>query len=137
MKLILGVNNVAYAGEDTTTTGEVAKILESEYHIMQVFYELNKKKIQKQVANRLAGMVESIIQGVPENPGKIKMDDIEEDFRDFLSSDTWQRVTGQTIAAAAAGVNHRMKRPYVKANKSRPAFIDTGLYQKSFRAEIE
>jgi hypothetical protein len=39
--------------------------------------------------------------------------------------------------AATAGVNHRKKKPYAKANPARPAFVDTGLYQSAFRAWVE
>ena len=67
---------------------------------------------------------------------------IEAEFRSFLDSNEMSNlqaaVTGSALsAAAAAGVSHRKKHPYAKANKARPAFVDTGLYRASFRAWTE
>lgn len=140
-KLHLGVNDVAYSDPDAkgaTTTGQVAEILEAKYHVMRVFTELEGDKIADLVAGQMAGAIESLSQGAPvENIWRgIRLDKIEADFRHYLDADTWQKVSGQTIAAAAAGVSHRFKKPRQKRGP-RPAFIDTGLYQASFRAEIE
>ena len=64
---------------------------------------------------------------------------IETEFRAFIFSSEMQATLtaaggGSISAAADAGVNHRKKKAYAKANKARPAFVDTGLYVSSFRA---
>ena len=154
-QLHLGVVDVAYSDKDgTTTTGDVAGYLEDEYHIMRVFYEMNEEFINQTLADTYAGMIETMNQGnqlgsingeVISRIGKRKLagaginGKIEERFRDFLDSGELNQMlpAEQQSAAAAAGVNHRKKRPYVKKNKPRQAFIDTGLYQASFRAWID
>ncbi len=141
MKLQLGVNDVAYSDPDAsgaTTTGQVAEILEQKYHVMRVFVELSGQKIADQLAHEMSGALKSLEQGKPAAQvfKAIKMDKVEKDFRDYLDADTWQKVSGQTIAAAAAGVSHRFKKPR-EERVSRPAFIDTGLYQSSFRARLK
>jgi len=64
---------------------------------------------------------------------------IEAEFRAFIFSSEMQSTLtaaggGSISAAADAGVNHRKAKPYAKANKARPAFVDTGLYVASMRA---
>jgi hypothetical protein len=59
---------------------------------------------------------------------------VDQMFRDYLSAGEWEMTSGQPTQAAQAGVSHRKKRPYAKSNKPRPSFIDTGLYQASFRS---
>lgn len=141
-QLHLGVVDVAYSDKDgTTTTGDVAEYLEDDYHIMRTFLELNEGFISETLVDQVAGAIESIAQGnrmssLNLNPA---MGKIEERFRDFLDSGEMQRTlpATQPIKAADAGVNHRKKKPHAKANKPRQAFIDTGLYQASFRAWID
>lgn len=138
MKLNLGVHNVAYSDPDVegaTTTGQVAKILEVKYNVMEVFFEAHQHEIDQQIVKHLMGIIESIGAG---SPGTIqnntRIGKIESGFRDFLNADEWQGITGRVIKAARKGVNHRLKHPYATANPPRPAFIDTGLYMRSFRA---
>ena len=157
MKLLLGVQDVAYSDEDgVTTTGDVAEILEDEYHVMRVFAETYEGFIGDQVGETIAGAIESMQMGRPtsfsvEGP----MNRIEEKFRDFLDRREWELMTGQVIMAAQLGISHRFlsvggkslpaskiasgavkaKGKVLKRNRGpRPAFIDTGLYQASFRA---
>lgn len=142
MKLHLGVLDVGYSSEEGgKTTGEVAEILEDKYHIMRVFFELNDDYIGDQIANSLAGSLESLAQGAPYNPSLLKpaIPKVDARFRDFLSSGEMSKILPETqqIAAAKAGVSHRKKQPYAKANKPRQAFIDTGLYNASFRAWVD
>lgn len=141
MKLHLGVVDVAYSGEDgAKTTGEVAEILEDNYHIMRIFYELNEQFIADKIADALGGALESLAQGKPYSPAMLKpaLPKVDERFRDFLDRDEISRLlpATQQIAAAQKGVSHRKKQPYAKKNKPRPAFVDTGLYQRSFRSWV-
>lgn len=139
--LHLGVVDVAYTGPDAkpgVTTGDVATFLEEEYHVMRVFLEMYEEEIGELLANDIAGEIESIAQGKP--VGRLSFDvstgKIGELFRDFLDAREWKQASAQTIAAADEGVNHRKKRPYAAENPARPEFVDTGLYQASFRAWV-
>ena len=138
MKLLLGVNDVVYKDDKgLTTTGDVAEYLEDDYHVMRAFLELNEEFIGNRLVDILAGSLESIAQGKPPSfEFQGPMGRIEERFRDYLDSGDWEKTSGQRIDAAEHGVSHRKKRPYVKRRKRTP-FVDTGLYQASFRAWIE
>lgn len=143
--LHLGVLDVGYTdAQGTTTTGDVAEILESRYHIMRTFVELKEDLIARVLVDQVAGAIESIAQGKRMTPDwKPSMGKIEEAFRDFIDSGEMQTQftsfaqtlpEGLTIQAAAEGINHRMKDP--DTGTSRVAFKDTGLYQASFRAWV-
>jgi hypothetical protein len=152
-KLMLGVVDVAYSDKDgSTTTGDVAGYLEAEYHVMRTFLELYEEQIGEFLADAMVGEIESLAQGKPAvifgkdvsthlgdrvMSGTSVNGKIEEAFRDYLDAREWQGTSGQKVDAADAGVNHRKKRPYASSNKARSAFVDTGLYQASFRAWLE
>lgn len=155
--LVLGVENVAYTDKDAkgaTTTGEVALILEKKYHVMETFFEIKKAKIGKILADGMAAQLATLMAGGPASksvaPGA--MQKIETSFRQFLDAgemsqavaslsmserDYFMTSVGTFDGAASRGVSHRKKKPNSRKNKARPAFIDTGLYQSSFRAKIE
>ncbi|WP_244129875.1 hypothetical protein [Burkholderia gladioli] len=140
--LFLGVIDVAYTGEGAkpgTTTGDVATFIEDEYHVMRVFLEMYEEQIAELMANEIAGEIESISQGKPVKGLSLDVSTgkIGELFRDFLDAREWKQASGQAIAAAEDGVNHRKKKPYASSNPARAEFIDTGLYQASFRAWVE
>lgn len=140
--LHLGVIDVAYSDPDAkgaATTGDVAEILESQFHIMRTFLELYEGDIGQMLANEIAGEIESIAQGKPVTSLSLDTSTgrINEAFRDFLDMREWKHTSRQAIAAADAGVNHRKKKPTAEENKARAEFVDTGLYQASFRAWID
>jgi hypothetical protein len=152
--LNLGCVDVAYTEDgESTTTGDVAEYLEADYHVMRTFLELYEDQIGDFLADAMAGEIESITQGKPVVPlasrdvttqlgdrviqGQSVNGRIEEAFRDYLDKGEWRQVSGQKIEAADAGVNHRKKHPYSSKNKARAAFVDTGLYQASFRAWLD
>lgn len=156
--LTFGVLEVAYSdahgpANGPTTTGDVAEILEQRYHVMQTFYDLRKGRIAEFLADGMATVLQDLVSGrtratirtaATMGRGSAMYDAaqrIEHEFRSFLDANEMQKLAialnGAPISAAAAnGVNHRKKRPYVKKNKARPAFIDTGLYRASFRALV-
>ncbi|AOJ70870.1 hypothetical protein WS83_20365 [Burkholderia sp. MSMB2042] len=105
---------------------------------MRVFLEMYEEEIGELLANDIAGEIESIAQGKP--VGRLSVDistgKIGELFRDFLDAREWKQTSAQSVAAADEGVNHRKKRPYAAENPARPEFVDTGLYQASFRAWV-
>jgi len=133
--LSLGVLDVAYKDDQATTTGKVAEILEGRYHIMRSFLELNEAMIGDALAKKMIARMSTPALGKRD----MEIDAIDERFRDFLDADEMSKLLppSQQSAAAQAGVNHRKKHPYAKANNARPAFVDTGLYQASFRAVLK
>jgi len=145
MKLVLGVQNVAYTDAEhrgVTTTGEVAEILEEEYDVMGVFMDIHGGEVMADVGKSMTAYLQSIFQGNPANARKgFALGGIEEQFKDYLSADEWQSHTGQVIKAARMGRSARFKEGFAKDKEgkptTRPAFIDTGLYSASFRAWLE
>ena len=156
MKLALGVLDVAYsdaAAKKATTTGEVAQILEDRYHVMETFYVANEEFVADELAKSISNTIDSLGVGAPPtiNPTLEATQAIERRFRQFLDQREMAKLvaglspelqaamgrSGQFGGAAARGVSHRKKHPYSKKNKARPEFIDTGLYQQSFRAWVE
>lgn len=158
MNLVFGVLDVAYGGargsNGATTTKDVATILEDRYHVMETFYASRQEKIGEWLAESVADAIDSVVNGEAASnstPTFAGEQNIEAAFRAFLSANEMASIvagltesernyflgsTGGFTGAASAGVNHRKKHPFSKKNKARPAFIDTGLYQSSFRAWI-
>ena len=130
-----GAAKARSAKPDTTTTGEVAEILEAKYRVMFLFTEEYPDEIANAVANGYAGAMETVMMGgpVPADPLAGAASEIEESFKYFLSSAEIEGfgVAGVPTQAALDGVNHRLK---IKKGPRRPSFIDTGLYQASFKA---
>lgn len=123
------------------TTGDVATWLEAEYHVMEVFLEERRPKIEAAMEKSITGAFESLVMGGPldATPFAEGESEVGALFRAFLSERGMDSVgvPGVPTKAAKKGVNHRLKHPYAKANKERPSFIDTGLYQASFRVWVE
>ena len=135
--LSLGVLDVAYKDDQATTTGKVAAILEGRYHIMRSFLELKEVQIGDALAKKMIARIET--SSSFRQRSRMQIDEIHELFSDFLDADEMSKLLppSQQSAAAQAGVNHRKKHPYAKANNARPAYVDTGLYQASFRAVLK
>ena len=153
MKLILGVIDLPYVEQRParvlgqkrpkaqaahTSTGKVAAILEAKYSVMENFAALHQQDIAELFAASLSETIEALALGAPADidPYGRATSETELLFRDFLDreeiAETGQE--GVPTKAARAGVNHRMK---VKKGNPRPSFIDTGLYQSSFKAWAE
>ena len=154
MKLVLGILDVAYsdAQSGAKTTSEVAEILEQKYHPMETFYEARKTQIADYLAQSVVDAVEIVVRsGRHVQPTFAGAQKIEAEFRAFLSANEMGKLgflsdserdyflthAPAYTGAANAGVSHRKKHPYAAKNKARPTFIDTGLYQASFRAWTE
>lgn len=152
--LHLGVIDIPYANAPkknrrrsgspgTQTTGDVAGWLEDRYHVMEVFFEEKKDLIAEDLEGSLQGALESVLMGAGNignlDPVGTAMTDIEDRFKTFLSSQEIEKIgiAGVPTQAALDGVNHRLKHPYKKSNPRRPSFIDTGLYESSFKAWID
>lgn len=125
----------------SVTTGDVAQWLENQYHPMEHFFELHGDEIADDFANSLAGAIETFFMGGPANLDVYggATSKIEDRFKQMLSNRELDSLgyPGIPTAAAQAGVSHRHKSGYTKGKVPRPSFIDTGLYQASFKAWIE
>jgi len=154
LTLHLGVTEIPYANNpqlsakqrkkskaSTQTTGDVAEILEAEYHIMQIFFNLHDKGIAKDLESSLEGALENLLAGAPlgGNAFAEAESEIEQRFKNFLTNREMETLgyPGVPTQAALEGVNHRLKHPYKKSNPRRPSFIDTGLYESSFKAWVD
>jgi len=137
LKLQLGVLDVAYV-DGTTTTGDVAGFLEDRYHVMRKFAEMNEDFIADTIADHFAGLIESVAQGkrvsaIDMTPAMSK---IEERFRDALDSGEIHQSLPQEQQVSAATLKTSSRKKVIKPDESRQAFIDSGMYQASFRAWI-
>ena len=151
-KLHLGVTDIAYStapsgkrkrrkSAATITTGEVAEILEDEYHPMEHYWELHKEEIAKSLEGSLAGALETAMMtgSLPDNAFASAESEIEAGFKKMLSEGELEGLgyPGVPTQAAIKGVSHRLRHPYAKSNPRRPSLIDTGLYQASFKSWFE
>ena len=123
------------------TTYDVASILEDKYHLMQTWWDLHGAEVAQHMEAGVKSSVDALMENRPryENPFGTAMSYAEESFKRFLSSMEAERVgiIGTPTKAALKGVSHRKAHPYRKANPRRPSFIDTGLFEASFKAWID
>lgn len=120
------------------TTGDVAEILENKYHIMEVFFEEHKEGIAQDLEVSLAGALENLLMGAPARvaPFGQASAKIENRFKKFLSEKELDRlgIPGVPTKASLMGTSSRFKG---KKGTPRPSFIDTGLYENSFKAWVD
>lgn len=121
------------------TTGDVAEILEAKYHLMEHFVQLHGADIAGALTNSMQGALETVLMGGPaaQDIFGTATSQIEDVFKNMLSTRELDVLgyPGIPTAAAERGVSHRFKRPYVRRGP-RPSFIDTGLFQSSFKAWV-
>lgn len=121
------------------TTGDIATILEAKYGIMAFFYEKYEKKIMETLEESFIGAARTIALGGPLtiDPGSEASSKIEAMFRNMLTNKELDgQVPGVATQASLDGVSHRFAKPYAK-RRPRPSFIDTGLYEGSFKAWVD
>ena len=130
----------SHAPSGGETTADVARFLEDRYHIMEVFFEVHKQEIVNQLTESIRGQLENIMLGAPLSGGT-PFDDgtgwIENRFKKFLSLREVESfgIKGVPTKAALLGISHRKKNP--NAGIRRPSFIDTGLYESSFKSWVD
>ena len=146
--LHLGVVDVPYANRPgrrrkvsgTQTTGDVAGFLENRYHVMEHFFQLYQDQIGQDLADAMQGALENLFAGGPASAPPLTgaTSKIEDAFKNMLATKELERLgyPGIPTKAALRGVSHRFKRPYQR-RAARPSFIDTGLYQASFKAWVD
>lgn len=124
---------------NTVTTGDVAEFLETKYKVMERFSDFNMKKITSNLEESLAGALENMMMGSPplDDPFVSACANIEKDFKSFLSEKKLDSlgVSGIPTKASLDGDSKRFKKG--KGPKGRPSFIDTGLYQASFKSWVK
>lgn len=118
------------------TTGMVAEILEDKYQVMETFYNFHEKEIISELEEGLTGAIESMLMGSPVvgRAFDTGCSEIEKMFNTFLDSKEMDnKVDGVPTQASLLGISHRFK---LKRGPPRPSFIDTGLYQNSFKCWV-
>jgi hypothetical protein len=121
------------------TTGDIAEILEANYGIMGAFATKYMPDIIGSLEKSYAGALKNILMGAPTAaPAEQSMSWIQDKFKTFLTNKEMEGISRAgkypiPTKASLMGVSHRFKMPYAK-RPPRPSFIDTGLYQSSFRA---
>jgi hypothetical protein len=131
-----GTLGPAYINSTGVTTGDVAEKLEASYALMQTFLRLREREINATVENSVLGALESALMGKRPGQGTAlasatsAMEDL---FKTALSQRAFDgQIHGVPTAASLHGASRRFKRAYMR-RPSRPSFIDTGLFQSSFR----
>lgn len=140
VQLVLGIDDVAYAdpsGGGVTTTGDVAEILESRYHVMEIFWEEHREEIGEWLSDALADQIQDMANGAPisNDPFLDAEQNIEASFRDFIETGEIEKISPDTPTQAA--LEGRTKRRKNQKGPRRVSFRDTGLYVRSFRARVE
>jgi hypothetical protein len=119
------------------TTKEVSEELEKKYKVVETFYEMESELIEKVVTDALVDAFEEIIKGETPDLKKMDVSRIEKKFRKDLMERKFDGVIPNVpTKTSQAGVSHLRKRP-TDAKGSRPSFVDTGLYMRSFKAWTE
>lgn len=118
------------------TTGQVATELENKYPIVETFYSMEEDTIVDEFEKAyVIGLELGMSAGnwdVTWDPSKL-----ENPFKRNLSGQKYDgRIRGVPTQASLRGVSHLRRNPYAPRGP-RPSFIDTSLYQRSFRAWLE
>jgi hypothetical protein len=147
MKLNFGVIDVPYTEENSETTGEVAQKLEDVYGIMETFSRIHEDFITISLEVDIIKSLENTMKGINSNVGfNESCSRIEKMFRTALDQKEFNYThRGIPTQAAKDGVSHRFKyknrkrasKQRVRDKPDRPSFIDTGLYQISFKAWVD
>lgn len=126
--------------QSSKTTGDIARILESKYAVMENFFKLHGQEVGDKLVESYRDALESLQLGAPVtlDPAGGAASEIESSFRAFLDNEEMNGIGDPGIPTQAAldGVSFRFKHPY-KKRAARPSFINTGLYQGSFRFWVD
>ena len=117
------------------TTGDVAEILESEYHVFETFWGKYGQQTGDDMAQAYIGALEALQVGrVIRDPLGQVTSKIERRFKQFLTNKEMDGLQpGVPTQAAQEGHSKRFKRSRA-ARAPRPSFVDSGLYRASSKA---
>jgi hypothetical protein len=122
------------------TTVEVAAEIEARFHVVETFWDLEENGIVEMLEDALADDIEDVMAMSKVSRKGISVketDKIESRFRQNLTARKYDGViSGVPTKASLRGVSHLRQNPYAARN-SRPSFLDTGMYSRSFRAWVE
>jgi hypothetical protein len=131
------------------TTYTVAKILERNYGVMQMFWDVHGQDVATDLEESFQGALEARLMGHTVDPFGRGMQSVERRFREFISTREVERqgfaprtrLAGRALLqiptkAALRGVNPRLAHPYSSRNPRRPSFNASGIYMGSFRAWV-
>jgi len=119
------------------TVGQVAEELEKKYGIIDTFYNLEENFIVDKFEVAYQNALDLGMQGKSWDVTWDPSLTLVPRFRQSLSQRRFDGIIrGVPTKAAQAGVSHLRRNPYSPA-ASRPSFIDTSLYQRSFAAWTE
>lgn len=125
----------------TQSTVDVARILESKYHVMAVYFRVHGRDVANYMADDVTKALKNIKLGAPVNVIKRSvlqeaMSKTEDSFRKFLYTGEAERV-GIPGTPTQASIDRKSLRFKSGVNPNgRPSFINTGLYERSFRAWV-
>ena len=152
MKLSLGVGDVTinavpepFSSWDTFQVGEH---LQKEYGLFQAFYDMNTNFINAEIAEAVAGRLETIALGGVISEDKIFLPKSRDLFRSMLTEQKFDSALWAVPVQAALDGYHRGKktgnpkgRPRKGATRKvsppRPSFVDTGVFRNSVNLWIE
>jgi len=148
MQLVLGVIDLPYSENPNAgpveMTGEVAQKLERNYGVMQFFFDAHSDFVAQSLEESFAGSLANALLGQPRQADAALFNhacgEIENRFKQFLSAKEMDgKVNGVPTKASLLGISSRFKDRGNRKKKRgpRPSFIDTGLYQSSFKAWVE
>lgn len=150
VKLHMGVTELPYSHTENTgkvkkgrnkgnpyasTTGAVAEILEDKYHVLENFWNAHQPEIVAAIEDGLEGAFESLLMGATaiSNPLAEGAGQVEKLFQTFLDSGEIERMGVPGVPTQASLERRSLRFKSKKNPRSRPSFIDTGLYESSFR----
>jgi len=126
------------ADAETVTTAKVAQILEDKYGVMQHFYDAHTDDIAKALIDSVEGALEDVYAGSPvSDPFAQAGQDIAADFRMFLMSAEIEHMGVEGVPTQAALDRRSLRFKSKQSDKPRPSFVDSSLYEASFRAWTE
>lgn len=140
MILNLGVVDIPYVDEKSTTTISVAKKLEKEYGVIQHFVDLYLPDMTKLIEKSVNVAMDEVLSGGVYDFDVFNSSEtrIEKLFKfDFLESGQIEKLGLPGIPTQAAIDRRSLRFKSKKAKKKRPSFIDTGTYETAFTAWVE
>jgi hypothetical protein len=120
------------------TTVMVARILEEKYGVMQAFYNDTQDNILGEVIHSLEGALEDIYSGSPvKDPYAEATQNIDAGFRQWLMQGEIESMGISGVPTQASIERRSLRFKEGVASGPRPSFVDTSLYELSFRSTIE